>query len=157
MILHARATKNSPGVGGVGEFSAAWADAPCPNQSQHLKLELFNILRKLIWLTEYLHITIPIVNKPRKPVQLAANANGFILQNNKRILQAHGSVRTPKCIFKRFATIPGNVLASTYYSLEDADLRARFPELVKSVGSSKFHNACDVTDDDRGKYCQLEG
>lgn len=44
-----------------------------------------------------------------------------------------------------------------FRSLKDADLRGRFPELVKSVGSSEFYNACNVTDDDRGKYCQLEG
>ena len=88
---------------------------------------------------------------------LVLTSNGFVLQSNKRGFEAHDSVRTPQCVLKRSVTFPRGFTPSTYNSFEDADLRGRFPELVESIGGPKLHNACNVTDDDRRKYCKLEG
>ena len=60
-MLHTRATKYRPGVGGVGGFKRRLGRCSVP-KAQHLKLELLNILCKLIWLTEYYHIKSHIAN-----------------------------------------------------------------------------------------------
>ena len=122
-----------------------------------MSLSLLNIFRKLIRLTGYLQIKAYHRQLTPKAIRSGTKCQWLPFAEQQEKFASSRLSPYAEMRLQEVRIIPPNLLAFIFYSLEDADLRARFLELLTSVGSTKFHNACNVADDDRGKYRQLEG